>query len=84
MALAARAGRRANDAAASEQIVCDTFLRFKGLERPHVIVTELSAAHGHQYDVRMHIALTRATVGCVVVGVGEQVEGDGRLGGVPG
>lgn len=44
-----------------------------------MIVTELSAAKGHQYDVRMHIALTRATVGCVVVGVAEQLDKDERL-----
>jgi len=64
---------RADSPATSESIISDTFLRFKGLERPFVIVTALAAAMDHRYDVRMHIALARATVGCVVVATGEQV-----------
>jgi hypothetical protein len=33
---------KADDLAAEHEIVDDTFLRFKGLERPAVIVTDLS------------------------------------------
>jgi DNA polymerase III delta prime subunit len=69
---------RADDKGADEQIISDTFLRFKGLERPWIIITELSLAPS-RYDVRMHVALTRATLGCVVVATREEVERDPRL-----
>lgn len=59
--------------------MADTFLRFKGLERPLILVAEL--ARGRQrYDVRMHVALTRATVRCVVLATREELEADERLG----
>lgn len=32
---------QATDSDADSKLVCDTFLRFKGLERPAVIVTDL-------------------------------------------
>jgi len=70
---------RADSAEASTSIISDTFLRFKGLERPFIIVAELSAAKDHRYDVRMHIALTRATVSCVVLATGEHIDKDDRL-----
>lgn len=70
---------RADSPTASDHIISDTFLRFKGLERAWIIVTELSAAKDHRYDVRMHIALTRATVGCVVVATAEQLDKDPLL-----
>ena len=73
--------RRADDASATESVIADTFLRFKGLERPWIIVTELGRG-SHRYDVRMHVALTRATVGCVLVATAEAIGGDGRLGGI--
>ncbi len=38
-------------------MVAETFLRFKGLERPAIIVTDLHLARDR---VRMYIALTRA------------------------
>ncbi len=69
---------RADADDADEQIVADTFLRFKGLDRPWIIVSELYRA-GQRYDVRMHIALTRATVGCVVVATDDQIMKDERL-----
>jgi hypothetical protein len=69
---------RADDAQASEKVVADTFLRFKGLERPWIIVTELSRGKS-RYDVRMHVALTRATVGCVVLATREEIDADPRL-----
>lgn len=69
---------RADDPKADEHVVADTFLRFKGLERPWIIVTELSLATD-RYAVRMHVALTRATVGCVVLATREEIEADPRL-----
>jgi hypothetical protein len=69
---------RADDPRAADFVVADTFLRFKGLERPIIIVTELGRARS-RYDVRMHIALTRATVACVVVATAEEIAGDARL-----
>ncbi|TYO98084.1 AAA domain-containing protein [Geothermobacter ehrlichii] len=51
---------RADDPTMTENIVADTFLRFKGLERPAIIVTDLRLVKDRK-DVRMHIALTRAT-----------------------
>ncbi len=69
---------RADDPAAAESLVTETFLRFKGLERPWVLVTELGLA-STSYDVRMHIALTRATVGCIVVATADEVASDPRL-----
>jgi hypothetical protein len=47
--------------------VADTFLRFKGLERPAVIVTDLGKVTD-RFDVRVHIALTRALDVVRVVG----------------
>ena len=69
---------RADAPDAADHVVADTFLRFKGLERPYVIVTELSSGP-ERYDVRMHVALTRATLSCVVVGSEEEIVRDPRL-----
>jgi len=69
---------RADDPRAANHVVADTFLRFKGLERPWIIVTEVYLGE-RRYDVRMHVALTRATVGCVVVATAEQIGKDERL-----
>jgi hypothetical protein len=49
-----------DDAGITDAVVCDTFLRFKGLERPAVIVTDLGGVANTKREVRMHIALTRA------------------------
>jgi hypothetical protein len=71
---------RADDESAGEQVIADTFLRYKGLERPWIIITEIGLAQlRERYDVRMHIALTRATVKCVVVATAEEIAGDARL-----
>lgn len=69
---------RADDAEADRQIVADTFLRFKGLERPHVIVVELGLGQ-REYGVRMHIALTRAMDNAVVLATPEEIERDPNL-----
>ena len=68
---------RADAANAATSLVVDTFLRFKGLERPLVFVTELDV--GDKYDVRMHLAMTRATVRATVVGTAGQISSDARL-----
>lgn len=68
---------RADAPEAAERVVADTFLRFKGLERPYVIVTELDA--DDKYDVRMHVALTRATLQATVVATSKELDADPRL-----
>ena len=70
--------RRADSEDAYQHVVADTFLRFKGLERPLILVVELDRGR-HRYDVRMHVALTRATVRCVVLATKEELEADARL-----
>ena len=63
---------RAHDPAMANNVVADTFLRFKGLERSAVIVTDLSLVT-NRVDVRMHIALTRALDVVRVVGTKEDL-----------
>lgn len=70
---------RADAPDAASHVVADTFLRFKGLERPFVLVVEAGLAKDARYDVRMHIALTRATAGCCVVAEPDALEADPRL-----
>jgi len=50
---------RADSEDIGENIIADTFLRFKGLERPAIIITDLRLVN-EQLDVRMHISLSRA------------------------
>lgn len=57
---------RADDERATSQVVSDTFLRFKGLERPVVVITDLEQVRENA-EVRLHVALTRATVRAIVV-----------------
>ena len=61
------------------EVVCDTFLRIKGLERPAVIVTDLSLIPGTdaaRRNVRMHIALTRAQSALRIVAERDSFERD--------
>jgi hypothetical protein len=52
---------RAHDPGAGTNVVVETFLRFKGLERPAIIITDVSLAIDKpDYKKRMYIALTRA------------------------
>lgn len=67
------------DDEAGKHLVVETFLRFKGLERPFVIVTELPESGASEYATRMHIALTRATVQAIVVVEREAAKIDPRL-----
>lgn len=66
---------KATDEDACDNIVCDTFLRFKGLERPAVIVTDLRFVV-NRYAVRMNVALTRAMGVVRIVGEVGEIEKD--------
>ncbi len=68
----------ATEAQSPGSVVLDTALRFKGLERPVIVLCELAAAR-HQYDLRMHVALTRATTEAVVLASNAAVAADPRL-----
>lgn len=70
---------RADSPDASQHLIADTFLRFKGLERPFVILVELAAGHASQYERRMHIAITRATSRLLVVATAADRAADARL-----
>jgi hypothetical protein len=70
---------RADGSAAGTSVVADTFLRFKGLERPFVVLAELGEGQGRSYPTRMHIALTRAVVGATVLCSAEELAQDPRL-----
>jgi len=50
---------QATDLGKRDRIICDTFLRYKGLERPVVIVADVKTA-AERYGVRMNIAISRA------------------------
>ena len=63
---------------AGSQIICDTFLRFKGLERPAVIVTDLRLV-SNLYEMRMHIAVSRALSLLRIVGVETEIRKDSVL-----
>lgn len=68
----------ATDNDADSQIICDTFLRFKGLERPAVIVTDLRLV-SDLYETRMYIAVSRATSLLRIVGVEKEMRKCHRL-----
>jgi hypothetical protein len=51
-----------------DRLVADTFLRWKGLERPVILVADVGAADRERFGTRMHIALTRALTAARVVG----------------
>ena len=68
----------ATDQEADSQIICDTFLRFKGLERPAVIVTDLRLV-SDSYETRMHIAVSRPTSLLRIVGVEKEMRKDQTL-----
>jgi hypothetical protein len=50
---------QATDTGCEERMICDTFLRYKGLERPVIIITDLTNTVT-KYNVRMNIAVSRA------------------------
>jgi hypothetical protein len=57
----------ADDPAMEDSLVADTFLRWKGLERPAIIAADVPAEGLKQFGTRMHIALTRALVAARIV-----------------
>lgn len=65
----------ATDGDIGGRIVCDTFLRYKGLERPAIIVTDLQH-EVEKYCVRMNIAISRAYGVLRVVGSRGELERD--------
>ena len=72
---------KATHGEAADNIVCDTFLRFKGLERPAVIVTDLRYVDDN-YATRMSIAVSRAMGVLRIVGAKEEIGKDGILAGL--
>jgi hypothetical protein len=69
---------KADDPAADKEIVDDTSLRFKGLERPAVIITDLNLIHERR-AVRMYIAITRALSALRIVATPEAISADPTL-----
>lgn len=57
-----------------ERVVADSFMRWKGLERPAIIVTDLQDGERSQLGMRMYVALTRALVCARLVGTKTQEE----------
>jgi len=49
-------------------LVADTFMRWKGLERPAIVVADLPEGELSQLQVRLNVALSRATVAVRCVG----------------
>lgn len=70
---------RADSPDVDAHVVADTFLRLKGLERPFVILVEVAAGHASQYELRMHIAITRAMSRLIVLATAQDIENDPRL-----
>jgi len=68
----------ATDPKADKSIICETFLRFKGLERPAVIITDLRLV-SNLYKMRMHIAISRALSLLRIVGVETEIRNDSIL-----
>ena len=68
----------ATDADADSEIICDTFLRFKGLQRPAVIVTDLRLVSSF-YEKRMHMAISRTQSLLRIVGGDSEIRNDPAL-----
>ncbi|MBE3047500.1 hypothetical protein IMZ48_34305 [Candidatus Bathyarchaeota archaeon] len=62
-------------------VVCNTFLRYEGLERPVVIVADVKT-EAERYAVRMNIAISRAFGALRVVVPRREVERDPVLRGI--
>ena len=68
----------ATDPDADSGIICDTFLRFKGLQRPAVIVTDLRLVSS-LYKKRMHMAISRTQSLLRIVGGESEIRKDPML-----
>jgi hypothetical protein len=67
---------KATDPGIDGAVVGDTFLRFKGLERPAIVITDLHLLADEPRNVRMHIALTRALSAVRIVAAQEDLGRD--------
>jgi len=69
--LLAQVGRHAvvhaDDPGMETSLVVDSFLRWKGLERPAIVIADLPETDLGQLAVRLNVALTRATLAVRVV-----------------
>ncbi len=74
---------RAAESDLETSLVCDSFLNFKGLERPAVIIVEPDPAL-ENYGVRMNIALTRSSGIVRMIGEQESMSRDPLLSRPPG
>lgn len=66
---------RADDPAMETSLVADTFLRWKGLERPAIIVVDLPDGELSQLAVRQNVAVTRAMAFVRFVGTPSSISG---------
>lgn len=64
---------------ATNSIVADTFLRFKGLERAVIVIGDLDRVSPNRFAIRMHIAITRST-SCIRILVNMTKEKTGYIG----
>ena len=66
---------KATDLEHRDRVICDTFLRYKGLERRMVIIGDVST-EASRYPVRMNIAASRAYGALRVVASRREIEKD--------
>ena len=66
---------KATDLDHRDRVICDTFLRYKGLERRMVIIGDVST-EASRYPVRMNIAASRAYGALRVVASRREIEKD--------
>ena len=66
---------KATDLEHRDRVICDTFLRYKGLERRIVIIGDVST-EASRYPVRMNIAISRAYGALRVVASRREIEKD--------
>ncbi len=64
----------ATDRELESHVVGETFLRFKGLERPAIVVTDLHLLEPADRGVRLHIAMTRALAVLRIVAAAEDFD----------
>jgi len=65
----------ATDLERRDRIICDTFLRYKGLERPVVVIADVKT-NAERYAIRMNIAVSRAIGALRVVVSNRELERD--------
>ena len=66
---------KATDLEHRDRVICDTFLRYKGLERPAVIIGDVKT-ESSRYPVRMNIAVSRAFGALRIVASETEVRND--------